>query len=112
MPKGKTGYLWGKKTVKEMESGVCRSRSVHTHTCARSFHSFDVLLVYCCYLYFFRSQLRSCRKLSWSGFPDFPVDGGSLTGGKDPVVMKQEDDSSFTVKIQGAGLEAFEMQVK
>ncbi|TNM89542.1 hypothetical protein fugu_003776 [Takifugu bimaculatus] len=39
------------------------------------------------------------------------TDGGSLTGGKDSVVMKQEDDSSFTVKIQGAGLEAFEMQI-
>lgn len=39
------------------------------------------------------------------------LDGGSLTGGKDSVAMKQEDDSSFTVKIQGAGLEAFEMQV-
>lgn len=42
---------------------------------------------------------------------DVPADGASLAGGKDSVVMKQEDDSSFTVKIQGAGLEAFEMQV-
>lgn len=41
----------------------------------------------------------------------FPVDGVSLTGGKDAVVIKHEDDSSFTVKIQGAGLESFELQV-
>lgn len=50
--------------------------------------------------------------LSWGGFSGFSVDGGGLTSGKDSVVMKHEDDSAFTVKIQGAGLEAFEMQVK
>lgn len=51
-----------------MESGVCRSHSLHTHThthvrtlLLRFFHSFDIPSVYYCYLYFFRSQLRSCR---------------------------------------------------
>ncbi|KAM4616138.1 clustered mitochondria protein homolog [Polymixia lowei] len=33
------------------------------------------------------------------------------TSGKRPVVMKQEDDTSFPVKIQGAGVEPFELQV-
>lgn len=28
------------------------------------------------------------------------------------MVMKQVDDSSFPVKIQGTGLDSFEMQVK
>lgn len=34
-----------------------------------------------------------------------------LTGGKDAVSMKQGEDTSFPVKIQGAGVEPFEMQV-
>lgn len=35
-----------------------------------------------------------------------------LSGGRDGVGMKQDDDTSFTVKIQGAGIEPFEMQVE
>lgn len=44
--------------------------------------------------------------------PISPVDGVSPTGGKDVGFMKPVDDGSFTVKIQGVGLESFEMQVK
>ncbi|KAF7660148.1 hypothetical protein LDENG_00286680 [Lucifuga dentata] len=35
----------------------------------------------------------------------------TLTGGKDAACVKQEDDTSFPVKIQGAGVEPFELQV-
>ncbi|KAG7489609.1 hypothetical protein JOB18_016073 [Solea senegalensis] len=35
----------------------------------------------------------------------------STAGGKSAVGLKQEEDSSFAVKIQGAGLESFELQV-
>lgn len=41
-----------------------------------------------------------------------PADGVCLDGGKDAMVMKHVDDASFPVKIQGAGLDSFEMQVK
>ncbi|TKS78790.1 Clustered mitochondria protein -like protein [Collichthys lucidus] len=34
-----------------------------------------------------------------------------LTGGKDAAGMKQDEDTSFPVKIQGAGVEPFELQV-
>ncbi|XP_034728618.1 clustered mitochondria protein homolog isoform X2 [Etheostoma cragini] len=34
-----------------------------------------------------------------------------LTGGKDAVGMKSHEDTSFPVKIQGAGVEPFELQV-
>ncbi|XP_070821605.1 clustered mitochondria protein homolog [Chaetodon trifascialis] len=34
-----------------------------------------------------------------------------LNGGKDAAGMKQEEDTSFPVKIQGAGVEPFELQV-
>lgn len=35
----------------------------------------------------------------------------SLTGRKDAVGIKQDEDTSFPVKIQGAGVESFELQV-
>ncbi|XP_023269367.1 clustered mitochondria protein homolog [Seriola lalandi dorsalis] len=35
----------------------------------------------------------------------------SVTGGKNAVGIKQEEDTSFPVKIQGAGVEPFELQV-
>lgn len=41
-----------------------------------------------------------------------PTDVISLIGGKDVVGMKQEEDTSFPVKIQGAGVESFELQVE
>ncbi|KAM9359844.1 clustered mitochondria protein homolog [Symphorus nematophorus] len=34
-----------------------------------------------------------------------------LTGGKDAIGLKQDEDTSFPVKIQGAGVEPFELQV-
>ncbi|XP_051278786.1 clustered mitochondria protein homolog isoform X2 [Dicentrarchus labrax] len=39
------------------------------------------------------------------------TDAIGLTGGKDAVGMKQDEDTSFPVKIQGAGVEPFELQV-
>lgn len=36
----------------------------------------------------------------------------SRAGEKNVVGIKQEDDTSFAVKIQGAGVEPFELQVK
>uniref|UniRef100_UPI0037E98104 clustered mitochondria protein homolog n=1 Tax=Semicossyphus pulcher TaxID=241346 RepID=UPI0037E98104 len=38
------------------------------------------------------------------------ADGISPTGGKEAASFKQEDDSSFSLKIQGAGVEPFELQ--
>lgn len=38
-------------------------------------------------------------------------DAISMTGGKDAVGIKQDEDTSFSVKIQGAGVESFELQV-
>lgn len=35
-----------------------------------------------------------------------------LTGRKDAAGMKQDEDTSFPVKIQGAGVEPFELQVQ
>lgn len=35
-----------------------------------------------------------------------------LTGGKNAVGIKQDEDTSFPVKIQGAGVEPFELQVQ
>ncbi|KAM9857800.1 clustered mitochondria protein homolog [Aulostomus maculatus] len=39
------------------------------------------------------------------------ADGISPVGGKETVGIKQNDDTSFPVKIQGAGVEPFELQV-
>lgn len=39
------------------------------------------------------------------------LDAISGTGGKDAVGMKADEDASFPVKIQGAGVEPFELQV-
>ncbi|XP_028269031.1 clustered mitochondria protein homolog [Parambassis ranga] len=39
------------------------------------------------------------------------TDGISLNGGSGAAGSKQEEDTSFTVKIQGAGVEPFELQV-
>ncbi|KAM7017516.1 LOW QUALITY PROTEIN: clustered mitochondria protein homolog [Tautogolabrus adspersus] len=39
------------------------------------------------------------------------ADAISQTGGKEDLGIKQEEDTSFSVKIQGAGLESFELQV-
>ncbi|XP_070760676.1 clustered mitochondria protein homolog [Enoplosus armatus] len=36
----------------------------------------------------------------------------SLTGRKDAVGIKQDEDTSFPVKIQGAGVETFELQIR
>ncbi|XP_076125584.1 clustered mitochondria protein homolog [Alosa pseudoharengus] len=38
-------------------------------------------------------------------------DGQAATNGKNAVEVKQEDDGSFSVKIQGPGVEPFELQV-
>nr|XP_057926888.1 clustered mitochondria protein homolog isoform X1 [Doryrhamphus excisus] len=38
-------------------------------------------------------------------------DANSVTAGKDAAAVKQGDDTSFPVKIQGAGVEPFEFQV-
>lgn len=35
-----------------------------------------------------------------------------MTGGKNAVGIKQDEDTSFPVKIQGAGVEPFELQVQ
>lgn len=40
------------------------------------------------------------------------TDAISGTGGKDAVGMKADEDASFPVKIQGAGVEPFELQVQ
>lgn len=51
------------------------------------------------------------------GSTDFPccyhcfLDAFGGTGGKDTVGMKADEDASFPVKIQGAGVESFELQV-
>lgn len=39
------------------------------------------------------------------------LDALSRTGGQDAVAMKADEDTSFPVKIQGAGVEPFELQV-
>lgn len=36
----------------------------------------------------------------------------SLPGGKDAAGINQHEDTSFPVKIQGAGVEPFELQVQ
>ncbi|KAM3610958.1 uncharacterized protein V6R79_011205 [Siganus canaliculatus] len=40
------------------------------------------------------------------------TDVNGLTGGKDTFGLKNEDDTSFPVKIQGQGIETFEFQVR
>ncbi|XP_070689423.1 clustered mitochondria protein homolog [Pempheris klunzingeri] len=40
------------------------------------------------------------------------TDATGLAGGKDAVGIKQDEDTSFPVKIQGAGVEPFELQVR
>ncbi|XP_020505586.2 clustered mitochondria protein homolog [Labrus bergylta] len=39
------------------------------------------------------------------------ADAVSQTGGKEALGIKQDEDTSFSVKIQGAGVESFELQV-
>lgn len=36
----------------------------------------------------------------------------SVTGGKNAARIKQDEDTSFPVKVQGAGVEPFELQVQ
>ena len=40
------------------------------------------------------------------------VDGQAAANGKNAAEVKQEDDGSFSVKIQGPGIEPFELQVR
>jgi len=41
-----------------------------------------------------------------------PSDAVSLPGGDDAVGIKGDDNTPFPVKIQGAGVEPFELQVQ